>query len=91
MVIIRIEIPDTLAIRTIKDIDLPSGWDDPVPSTLTKDIGTEWVRSCATAVLSVPSAIIPGERNYLLNPMVPAFLSILFSYPEPFRFDPRLK
>jgi RES domain-containing protein len=40
---------------------------------------------------SVPSFVVPSERNYLLNPNHSAFAGILFGPPEPFRFDPRLK
>ena len=57
----------------------------------TKDLGTNWAASMETAVLSVASAIVDRERNYLINPRHPGFGSITFSPPEPFEFDPRLK
>ena len=41
-------------------------------------------------VLAVPSAIIPHELNYLLNPLHPHFKRIRIGRPEPFSFDPRL-
>jgi RES domain-containing protein len=40
--------------------------------------------------LSVPSAVIPKERNYILNPAHPDFARIVFASPEPFDFDDRL-
>lgn len=42
-------------------------------------------------VLSVPSAIISEERNFVIYPAHPSFSSIEFYDPVPFQFDPRLK
>jgi len=41
-------------------------------------------------VLAVPSAIIPRERNYLLNPAHRDFKAIRIGAPEPFGLDPRM-
>ena len=41
-------------------------------------------------MLSVPSAVIPRERDYILNPTHPDFARIRFASPEPFYFDDRL-
>jgi RES domain-containing protein len=41
-------------------------------------------------VLAVPSAIIPSETNYLLNPRHPTFRTTRVRRPQPFSFDPRL-
>jgi RES domain-containing protein len=46
--------------------------------------GTRWVSTLHSAVLGVPSAVIPGERNYLLNPAHKAFREIQVFAPEPF-------
>jgi RES domain-containing protein len=48
------------------------------------------VREARSAVLALPSVIIPGESNYLLNPAHPDFRKISIGKPEPFAFDPRL-
>lgn len=44
-----------------------------------------------SAVLIVPSAVMPLERNYVLNVLHPDFRKIAFGQSEPFPFDPRLK
>ncbi len=62
-----------------------------MPSKKTQDFGTDWINSRVAAVLSVPSVIVPSERNYLLNPAHPDFARIRFFAPRPFTFDRRLK
>ena len=53
-------------------------------------MGDAWARAARSAVLALPSVIIPGELNYLLNPAHPDFKTISLGKPEPFAFDPRL-
>jgi RES domain-containing protein len=48
------------------------------------------VREARSAILALPSAIIPNEPNFLLNPAHPDFNQISIHKPEPFAFDPRL-
>jgi len=91
MVLIEAEFPDTLPIQSIDVAALPPGWNAPLSPSSTKDIGTAWAVGKGSAVLSVPSAVIPRERNYLLNPNHFDFSQIRFSAAEPFRFDPRLR
>ena len=91
MIVVQARVPKSLSMQTVEESDLPPNWSSPIPSKKTQDLGTDWVRSRATAVLSVPSVIIPSERNYLLNPAHPDFARIRFSPPRPFRFDRRLK
>jgi RES domain-containing protein len=88
---IAIDVPDSLAIEIVEISDLPANWAAAVAPPATKRIGTRWVKSGSTAVLSVPSAIVPHERNFLLNPAHRDFADILFHDPQRFRFDPRLK
>jgi RES domain-containing protein len=90
LVTIRAEIPADLRITRFKISDLPSDWRVyPAPDGL-KDLGTAWARSAETAVLAVPSAIIPYESNYLINPGHSEFSRIRLHLAEPFAFDPRM-
>jgi len=91
MVLIEVEIPLSVSMETIELGGLPKGWDGAVPIDATRVIGTEWQLRDASAVLSVPSAIVPHEHNYLLNPDHRDFSLIEFTAPVPFAFDPRLK
>jgi RES domain-containing protein len=91
LVAIAADVPDALSVESIEIADLPRDWRRyPAPESLA-DRGTEWTRAGRTAVLSVPSAVVPQERNYLLNPAHPDFRRIRTGKPEPFDFDGRLK
>ncbi len=52
-------------------------------------LGSDWVRKRTSAVLRVPSALIPVECNYLLNPAHPDVTRITWADPVPFSLDPR--
>ena len=88
-VAIRIEFDDAL-LETVPPKALPADWRVEPPPPSSKAIGDAWVREARSAVLAVPSAIIPGEPNYLLNPAHPDFRKISIGKPAPFAFDPRL-
>ncbi|MFN2386217.1 MAG: RES family NAD+ phosphorylase [Thermoanaerobaculia bacterium] len=84
------ELPAALQIKRLTPAELPRRWRDlPAPEELAI-IGTDWVASGATAVLSVPSAIVEQEQNYLLNPYHEDFRRVSVGTAEAFRFDTRL-
>lgn len=90
LVAIPAEIPDTVTMETIKIESLPREWRRyPAPEVL-KDIGTAWAKRGSSALLAVPSAVIPVERNYLLNPAHGDFKRVRLQKPVPFRFDVRM-
>lgn len=90
LVAIPADIPAALQIARIRPAQLPADWRHyPAPQSLA-DIGTRWAREGKTAILAVPSAIIPTELNYLLNPVHPAFKQIRIGKPASFQFDPRM-
>jgi RES domain-containing protein len=71
-------------------LSLSKNWQsDPVPKAVQK-IGDRWAASGHSAVLRVPSVLVPEESNFLLNPRHPDFGKIAVSRPQPFRFDARL-
>jgi len=70
--------------------DLPPGWDAEPPTAASQSAGDAWVASATHPVLSVPSAVVPEERNYLLNPAHPEFARIVIAKPAAYRIDPRL-
>ena len=58
------------------------------PTPASQSVGDAWVESGTHPVLSVPSAIVPEERNYLLNPAHPEFSRIVIARPATYRIDP---
>jgi len=70
---------------------LPANWRRYPPPEALAELGTRWARDLKSPVLAVPSAVIPQELNYVLNPVHPDFKRIRVGNPEAFRFDPRLR
>ncbi len=85
-----IVIPDDIRIEHLETAQLPRDWRAYPASDATQAIGTRWVNDGKTALLSVPSAIVPLERNYLINPSHPEFARLRIPKPEPLQLDPRL-
>jgi RES domain-containing protein len=69
---------------------LPPDWRKSPPAGETMSIGDQWVREKRTSVLAVPSAIVPAETNFLLNPAHPDFGKIRIHKGSVFVLDPRL-
>ena len=86
-------IPVNIPTGLITSLDLsrlPVNWrDDPPPAELRR-IGDEWLRNRNTAALRLPSAVIPVEYNYLLNPDQNDFDQIQIGESTTFEFDSRL-
>jgi RES domain-containing protein len=71
---------------------LPLKWNrlvDPSWAVLQR-LGGEWIASKRSAILRVPTAVVPGQYNYLLNPEHPDFSKIQIGAPIDFEPDPRL-
>jgi RES domain-containing protein len=86
----RAVIPDEVIVEPISTSVLPDDWRDPDPPVALREIGESWLRRAETACLKVPSAIVPEESNYLLNPRHPDFGKLTMGLAEPFHFDRRL-
>ena len=83
-----INIPDTVDIQEVEE--LPEGWDASPPIRATQAIGDQFVSEGTSLVLKVPSVVIQGDFNYLLNPSHPDFDRVECLSTEPFGFDKRL-
>jgi RES domain-containing protein len=70
---------------------LPKGWNAQPPGLISKNIGDEWVHSGRSAVLVVPSVIVPLEKTFLLNPKHRDFGKIKIKDAGGFHLDPRLR
>lgn len=69
--LIEMDIPDAvwLARQEITHVTAPVGW-DALPAGLTSiQFGDDWLNSMDSALLLVPSVIVPEEQNILINPV----------------------
>ena len=88
-VLIRAVVPDDQVVE-LQEVRLPEWWDANPIGTATRDLGEAWRAEGAALALAVPSAVMPLQRNVLLNPEHPAFRAVEVGEPIPLRFDPRL-
>jgi len=69
---------------------LPKDWRQlPAPPS-TREFGTQWVRQARPTVLQVPSIVVDGEFNYVLNPRHADFGQLKIGVSASFSFDRRL-
>ncbi len=87
--VFHFQFPDSL-IETVSLRSLPKDWRQEPPPPSAQHFGNIWARGLSSAVLAIPSVIIPEEVNYLLNPAHPDFKKITIGKPEEFSFDSRL-
>ncbi|HQU91392.1 MAG TPA: RES domain-containing protein [Pyrinomonadaceae bacterium] len=71
-------------------IKLPKNWSSSPPPLAVQRIGDNWAESMRSLVLRVPTSVVPGEFNYLVNVAHPKFSTITRDKPQLFRFDERL-
>ncbi len=88
--LVTIEIPDNIQINSINLNTLPKNWNKFPYPVLTQDIGNRFIDENKYLVLRVPSAVIQGDFNYLLNPNHKDFVKIKITKKEKFSFDERL-
>jgi RES domain-containing protein len=58
--------------------------------TASRTLGDEWLLRAQTALLEVPSAILPETMNMLLNPLHPDAARVGMVWHEAYPFDKRL-
>lgn len=77
-------------VTSVDQSELPRSWRSIPPGQATRLIGDAWVGRAESAVLRIPSVVIPAEYNYMLNPAHPDYRQLTIGDPVPFAFDPRL-
>ena len=84
-----IEIPDDF-MKEADIKDLPADWRSfPHPGS-TQKLGDSFVREGKFLVLKVPSVVVQGEYNFLINPKHKSATKVRVVRTEPFLFDKRL-
>lgn len=90
--LVEISIPDPVwdAAQRETPASLPVGWDAAPASRASISFGTAWLRSGRSAVLVIPSVIVPEECCVLINPVHPDSRSISAVKSRRWLYDPRL-
>jgi RES domain-containing protein len=88
--IVTIEIPESAPLQVLNLNELPSDWNTIPHSHSTQEIGEEFITEEKFLVLKVPSVVVHGDFNYLLNPKHPQFNDVKIKSIDPFNFDKRL-
>ncbi len=87
-VYIKIQFDEGLVSAVEDSWTLPSSWIR--DSAATQELGEQWISAAKSAVLSVPSAVVSINRNYLINPNHPDFSGIRIFDSVDHGFDYRL-
>ena len=88
--VIPVDVPEAIPVTTIAVADLPEDWRRTPPSSSLRAIGKDWLDAGETALMRVPSVIVPEEPNYLINPLHADFTQLAIHAPAPFEIDARL-
>jgi RES domain-containing protein len=86
--LVTVEVPDEITTDSIDIGALPGAWQQDLE--LTRALGDRWLADGLTALLRVPSAIIPHASNWLVNPIHADRVKLAISEVKRIAFDPRL-
>ena len=86
--LLGVEVPEDVATTTVEESELPPDWR--TQHQLTRARGDGWIAAGTSALLHVPSAIVPEGANCLLNPAHPDATRIDIATARRAAFDPRL-
>lgn len=87
---VEIDVPDSLSIGVIERTKLAENWNAHPFQYFTQQMGDEFIRNQEHAILKVPSAVVKGDYNYLINPIHPEFKNIYIKNASHFPFDHRI-
>lgn len=85
---VEIEIPESVNIFELQESELPLGWNSLPSQPVSQFIGDQFVEENKYAVIKVPSVVVKGESNFILNLGHQDFLKMKIIKTDPFPFDP---
>jgi RES domain-containing protein len=87
--LVHASIPD-FRVEEMSAARLPANWTASPVSPDVQSIGDAWVRSGRALAITVPSVIVPGSYNVLINPDHAAYAELTVEAIDDFTFDHRL-
>ena len=88
--ITKISILDNIQIKVIDEKILPNNWATYQAPQALAELGSKWIKENKYLALKVPSVIVKGEWNILLNPNHLSIAKIKITETEEYNFDDRL-
>ncbi|WP_425637792.1 RES family NAD+ phosphorylase [Algoriphagus yeomjeoni] len=88
--LVEIIIPENIEVQEIEVSDLSQDWKAIPHSHAAQLLGDKFLAENRFLVLKVPSAVVQGDFNYLINTLHRRFYEVEISLTEPFDFDARL-
>ena len=88
---ISAQIQSDLILKVEDFRSLPKDWSNSPAPIAVQQIGNDWAKLGISAVLEIPTSIIPLEKNYLINPLHSDFAKIVIGKAQTFTFNDRLK
>lgn len=88
--LIKIQLPDEVAMKEHPLENLPADWNSFPHASMTQEIGDTFVMENEYLIMKVPSATVQGTFNYLINPRHKNFAKVTLIDAVPFAFDKRL-
>jgi RES domain-containing protein len=85
----EIEVPDH-SIATFDNALLPANWQDVSAPVMLREMGDAFLKKQEHLLMRVPSAVVPAEYNYILNPLHIEAKNIKIVNVAAFNFDDRL-
>ena len=87
--LISVNIPASASIQQLASSAIPTDWRSNPHSNSTQKIGDQFIVEAKFLILQVPSAVVPGDFNFLINPSHFQIKDITIVNVEPFEFDSR--
>ncbi|WP_053405269.1 RES family NAD+ phosphorylase [Persicobacter sp. CCB-QB2] len=87
---VEIGVPENSSTLELNMEDLPKGWNALPHIPATQKIGDLFVRENAFLLLKVPSVVVFGDFNYVINPFHAQLSEVKIVNTYPFPFDRRL-
>lgn len=88
--LLKISIPDDKELIQTIETQLPEDWRLLKNYSLLQNLGSAWYRKRSKLILKVPSVLIPGEYNFVINTDHPDFSKVKLVSSDKFVWDNRL-
>ena len=75
----------------LAQVELPSEWPERPYRDTVRQVGDEWSKSRRSLALRVPSAVVAGEHNVVINPDHSDFVKLQLEQLTPIKLDSRLR